>query len=82
MPVDRRHFPSECCEFLGERIKARVGFRGAAEALKIVVVHCRNDVVETQRGSHQHRFPGRAFLHLAVAEHSVNNARALARPLG
>ena len=49
VPVDLGHFPSESSEFVAKRIKARVGFRSAPEALEIVVVDRRDEVVEPQR---------------------------------
>ena len=68
--------------FSAQRIERRMGLRRAAEALKIVVVDERDDVGEPERGRHQHGLPGRSFLHLAVAQHRVDDAIGLSTALG
>src|SRR5216683_7611814 len=73
--------PSERSEFFGERIEGRMGLGGAAETLEVIVVDAGDDVGKPERGRHQHRFPGRSFLHLAVAQHGVNDAVGLAATL-
>ena len=59
-------------ELVARADRTRMGLRSAAEALEIVVVDRGDDVGEPERGGHQHRLPGRAFLHLAVAEDRVD----------
>src|SRR5205823_2646478 len=46
--------------------------RGSAEALEIVVVDEGNEVVQSKRGGHQRRLPGRALLHLAIAQDRID----------
>ena len=70
------------CELGGQRIERRMGLGRAAEALEIVVVDEGDDVGEPERGRHQHGLPGRAFLHLAVAQHGVDDAVGLPAALG
>ena len=54
---------------------------GAPEALEVVVVDEGDEIGAAERGGHHDRLPGRAFLHLAVAQHRVDDAAGLAAAL-
>src|SRR5262249_61020777 len=82
MPVNLGRLPSERGELLREGIKRRMCNRGPPETLKVVVIDRGDNVRAAERGSHHHRFPGRAFLHLAVAEHHVDDPIGLAPAFG
>src|SRR5262249_58341566 len=82
MPFDLGRLPSKRRELLREGIERGMCDGGSPETLKIVVIDCGDNVRTAERGSHHHRLPGRAFLHLAVAEHHVDDAIRLTSPFG
>src|SRR5262249_26135391 len=82
MPGGLGRLPSECRELLREGIEGGMGDRGPPETLKVVVIDCGDNVRTPERGSHHDRFPGRAFLHLAVAEYHVDDPIGLAAAFG
>ena len=82
MPVGLGRLPSERRELLRQGIERGMGDGGSPETLKVVVIDCGDNVRTAERGSHHDRLPGRAFLHLAVAEHDVDDPIGLAAAFG
>jgi hypothetical protein len=71
--------PAEGAEFVDHWIEARMGDMGEAEALHVVVVDEGDEIAHLQRRRHQGRFPGRAFLYLAIRQNGVDVADAASR---
>src|SRR5262249_57577636 len=82
MPIDLGRPQSEGRKLVGEGIERRMRDGGSPKTLKVVVIDRGYNVRTAERGSHHDGLPGRAFLHLAVAEHYVDDAVGLAAAFG